>query len=366
MAKEGLGGERLDIFKSIEAMIVAVENGQIVDTGNLDRYRAIIAENPELLAMLKLFEKYRPKDHRYHLYEKMIILTYINQYDMLKLTDKLALKYRVRLVDEYLGLIPGGCLIAQGDEATRKASGVILKEFADRQKGLTVVLNAEMKMPGAKPYYSNLVLENRFETFEDYLGQMRSRYRKQFVKKIKKGSRIKVCRLDNSAFSEEHYELYRHVLERSPLLEDAPVPIEYFREFQAAELFEFRDSRGNLLAFEQVLIIGDQLYSLFLGFNRDPKDDSAAEVSSVDLYYFTAFYFIRYGIEKGVRQLVFSLGSEDAKSILGCTEELRYMYIASSNPLVKAGIALFGGGINLRKELPQHRVFKDEAGDEPC
>ena len=149
----------MDIFKSIEAMMVAVENGQIEDTRNLDRYRAIIAENPELLAMLKLFEKYRPKAHRYHLYEKMIILTYINQYDMLKLTDKLALTYRVRLVDEYLGLIPGGCLIAQGDEATRMASGEILKEFADRQKGLTVVLNAEMKIPGAKPYYSNLVLE---------------------------------------------------------------------------------------------------------------------------------------------------------------------------------------------------------------
>ena len=61
MANEGRGGERLDIFKSIEAMMVAVENGQIEDTRNLDRYRAIIAENPELLAMLKLFEKYRPK-----------------------------------------------------------------------------------------------------------------------------------------------------------------------------------------------------------------------------------------------------------------------------------------------------------------
>ena len=345
-------------------MVAAIESGQIEDHGSLDRYRAIIAENPELLAMLRLFEKYRPKDHRYHLFKKMIILTYINQYNMLKLTDKIALKYKVRLVDEYLGLIPGGCLIAEGDAATRKESGLILKEFADRQKGLTVVLNAEMEMPGAKPYYSNLLLENHFASFEDYLGQMRSRYRKQFVKKIKKGSGIKVRRLDNAEFTEEHYELYRHVLERSPLMEDDPVPIEYFKEFQEAEIFEFRDSRDGLIAFEQVLVIRDQLYSLFLGFNRDPEEDSTAEISSVDLYYFTAFYFIRYGIEKGLKHLVFSLGSEDAKSILGCREERRYMYIASSNPFVKAGIALFGGRINLRKELPVHRVFKDESGED--
>lgn len=349
----------MDTFTSIGDLIQVVGEGRTSVPEDLPTYRKILKENRELLEVLRTFEEIRPLDQEYHLFRKALLLTYKMPYDFIRLSRKRALGMKIRLVHEYLDLTPGGYLAAEGDQETRGAIGEILRDFAARMKGMTIVVNSDVPIPGGRPYYSYMVLDNRFDSFEDYLGALRHRYRKERLRNLKKGEAVSIRRIDPADFTEEHYQLYRDTHDRTEMISDLLLPLEFFQTFKPGTLYEYRDPDGHLLAFELLLQVQGRLHPLLVGFRRDCTLQEDCIIPSVDLYFLTNLFDIRTGIEQGAGYIDFGQGSENAKALLGCREEKRYIYMTSSNFLVRTFLKLYSRGMKIGGEVPSHRVFRE-------
>lgn len=202
-------------------------------------------------------------------------------------------------------------------------------DFIKRIKGWKMILNL--------PEHYNLsgfakaetcprcVLDLRWSSFEDYLGDMRSAYRRRYNQALNKSAALKAYFLsDNQDFSQELYRLYEGVFERSPYKLEK-LSLNFFRSPRFKILVLELDKRP--CGFIQLLANGPELIFEFVGFDYEKNHQ-------YDLYIRLLLEIVRYGLEQGFKTIDFGQTADEAKLKLGARYEKLYAFAHHHNPVI--------------------------------
>lgn len=298
--------------------------------------------NKELIDLLKLLEEVNPCEQRYAQINNSMVVSYklkVNLFNFFK-SSPFYIKTQI------IGLPISLCLEGYFGEP-KEVLGII-----HNKKGLKIVLNATKDLGCTGRTLSTFILYNNFLTFNDYINKMRHPYRRRINKALKSRDNLILNKLRNIDFTEGHYALYKSIMDRTknPL---EILSIEFFERYDS-DIYEFLDrSTNRLLGFIQLKEMGDTLYFMFCGFE---KDDS----QPYDLYYNMLLKIVEEGISRGVKKIDFGQTSEESKSKLGCIEVPKYLGIYHSNRLLNWLFQLLLPTFSYKPYNIIHKVFKED------
>jgi hypothetical protein len=208
-------------------------------------------------------------------------------------------------------------------------------------------------------------LVRQFANFDEYRNALKSRYRAQVNRSLKKFSAAgfsveqvygpdKFC----EALTDEAHELYRNVYNRS----------KYKLEFLPAEFMRELGRRFGADASLTCVRHGDRLAGFTLGllshgiyYNVNSGLDY--ELNPIGDVYFNLFYSdMDYAWKRGAKVIDLGLTSDDFKSRLGTRIQPLYLYIDSTRRLFSWGIkASLPWTFPQLKPVPEHDVFKEDS-----
>lgn len=179
----------------------------------------------------------------------------------------------------------------------------------------------------------NMVLHLPFESFEDYLGAMSTKYRTRAKRAFKKGQQLEKRELSLAEIQYELpriYALYRDIATAAgfnmvdlnedylpALKRDLP---DHFRMFGY-----FQD--GKMLAFYTTILNGTELEAHFLGYDKSQNHD-------LQLYLNVLYDIVRIGIESGCDSVVFARTALEIKSSIGAVPHELFCYVRHQNNLM--------------------------------
>jgi len=312
----------------------------------------IVEEKKALIKLLELLEEVNPCGQEYYVYEDIILITYHNKLNLLSFRKDLKLKVGTRMIGLPISISQSGIWACNEEDAEVREK---VLEALTMLRGLTVVLNSDIEFPGQNRTLSNFVFENRFISFDQYLEAMRASYRRHHIIALRKGENLSFNQVSPGHFTRQHYQLYQSIMERA----DYPLEVlspEFFSGYPS-EVFETRDSTGQLLAFLQMKGLGDTLQFMFCGFERAGYA-TGRQWDSALLYQNMLLFIIRYGIEKGYKRINMGQTSAETKLKLGCVEEKKYLYARHSNPFIDGVLRRLSGRFSDQGYSTRHRVFK--------
>lgn len=340
----------MEAFRRIRDLIDHVQDVEI--------YGDIIKENQDCIKLLELLEETNPVNQRYYLFRNVIFFTFTQRKSYLDLHGRMNLTIRVTFIGFPMSLAMSGFLMKKDDEVTRESLTGIIREFSAKLKGTVVVLNSEMDIHKGYHTESTFTFYNHFRDFQHYVDSTRSSYHKKIKKSLEQGSLLTFTQISPKDFSQEHYALYQSVHERMKK-KLITMPLEYFQRCEAI-IMEIRDGTGQLLAFIQMKDIQGTLYFILGGFRKNEEEyEKKPPISHIDLYFSMLLYIVQYGINHDYQKIVLGQTAAESKSKIGAVEELRYLYVTSSNPLTRLFFRLIPGVYSFKPYGVTHKVFKD-------
>ena len=188
-----------------------------------------------------------------------------------------------------------------------------------RMKGTKIIINVgEEELDGfAKGHYLPIcILENRWDSWEEYIGAMRSGYRRRIRQALEKGKCIQYRELpDNRDFTDEMYGLYEQVFDHSEYSLEK-LTADFFRNDIAKTIL--LEINGSVEAFLQLIEDrgNDMLIFEFCGYNYEVAHD-------YDLYYNMLAKITRYAIENHFRYVQSGSGHVGRRDPAGPPGSLR-------------------------------------------
>lgn len=298
--------------------------------------------DPEAVILLKILEDTNPCGQVYYEIDGNTAVSYSLKLNLLTYNGLSKLRANTRIIGLPISMASPGYWTSREE----------LFEILGRMKGLTLVINAREMLPGSVPTLPTYILKNSFRDLEEYLGALRSSYRRRLRLALGKRELLHIQEIVPIDFSKEHYKLYCKVKERSEYPLEI-LPIEFFRKYPA-RIMEFRDSaEEKLLAFVQIKRIDDRLVFMFCGF--DEKD-----VRGYDLYWNMLLTVLEEGFIYGVKEIEFGQTSGETKLKLGCHEEKRFMLVYHNNSVIRSILRLAAPMFAYRECSKTFNVFRQE------
>lgn len=234
------------------------------------------------------------------------------------------------------------------------SSLVVIRDFLERERSEFDILlrngyNLASNMPLAR-------IRVRWNTYEEYLSNMRSRYRKDVKRRLaragKSGQEIQI--LQNFATHADTWvEQARVVYENTK---------GFKREILAREYYENMDNKlgdrsmllvlrrdGRMVAHGMVLADDSNTIATYFGRDSGPPGNE---------WFHLMNEVIRIGIARGSTYINLGLGSYDAKSIVGADVDPLYVYCKSTLPPVNWLMKLIPNAMDYPVKEPK-RVFHD-------
>lgn len=281
--------------------------------------------------MSKSFMEYMEKvnycNQSYHLFYKDDVLytgfmMFERKFNLFIFTDKYHINCPMKFI--YLPLSVSHTSIVF-DEDTSELNDVLRK-----MKGIKIIINVEKEeLDGFSKgnYLPICVLENQWETFDEYLGSMRSSYRRRINQALKKSEKIEYVFLENNEdFTDEMYELYEQVFNHS----------QYSLEKLTTDFFKNDISKILLLkinnkveAFIQIIEDRnkDMLIFEFCGYNYEIAHN-------YDIYHNMLIKMVQYAIDNRFKYIQFGQTAYDAKLKFGAKMYPNYFLLSHSNKLI--------------------------------
>lgn len=282
--------------------------------------------------MSKSFMEYMEKvnycNQSYHLFYKDDVLytgfmMFERKFNLFIFTDKYSFNCPMKFI--YLPLSVSHPSIVFDDDTEE------LSDVLNRMKGIKIIINVDdgkMLNGFSKGNYLPIcVLENKWKTFDEYLGSMRSSYRRRINQALKKSEKIEYVFLENNKdFTDEMYELYEQVFNHS----------QYSLEKLTTDFFKNDISKILLLkisnkveAFIQMIEdkANDMLIFEFCGYNYEIAHE-------YDIYHNMLIKIVQYAIDNGFKYVQFGQTAYDAKLKFGAKMHRNYFLLSHSNKLI--------------------------------
>lgn len=218
-------------------------------------------------------------------------------------------------------------------------------------KGAVLVLNVN------NPIYTDYmtigatlptcIFNNRFETVEEYLGSLRSSYRRRINLARKACEDIEIRDVsDNSA---DIYQLYLNTYNKSDYKLEK-LEKGFFDRVDAHKIAFFKEDVP--VGFVLLKQVEDRLIFMLCGMNYD--------YDTTDLYYYMLFYIVEYAINNKCRVIDFGQTSEATKMKFGAVLEEKYFYARHSNFILNGFVKLCKGLLEYKYSFPKFRVFRED------
>jgi len=291
---------------------------------------------------LSYLERLNPCDQKYYQKKTAFLIQYRQRVDVFNFLPQVTLRMPINIIGKPYSVSQKGYW-GENDHVS-----ALIREI----KGLSIVLNGDagLTLPFAFTLSSH-VFYNRFTSFEQYMGALRSHYRYRVKKALQKGTKISVRKMSQQNFTKEHYDLYLEVYQNSKDKLEC-LSMAFFKTFPS-EFYEFRSrDTDRCLGFVQLVHEGDTLTFLFGGFKH-------AFNHTHDLYMNMLVEIIRIGIERGVATIEFGQTAEETKLKLGCVPIPKYLYVHHSNRMLHFFIAKLLPLLSYRPHGTTYNVFKE-------
>lgn len=315
-----------------------------------DYWDDLAGDNPFLKRnYLEVLERTNSCNQEYHIFADhepdSIVVTYKLDLDIFTYS-KVKLKLPVTIVG-----IP--CSVSRCGYKIGKKTVAKVSEYFTTVGGAALVLNSEdeLKINGFArgTTLPTCKLYIQWNTFEQYLKDMRSHYRYRIGKALAKGQEIEMAELaENDLFDEELYELYLQVYGKSEFKLEK-LGIEFFRR-SSAKIITF-SVRGRAVAFIQLMENDDELIFLFGGFDYSQN-------LKYDLYINMLLEILRRGIDGGCKTIDMGQTAEDTKMKLGCRSVAKYMYARHSNVIINSIVHRGIGFLSYKPKDLNFHVFR--------
>jgi len=282
-------------------------------------------------AFLSYIEEVDKCQQKYYIFRKKtgaidtILMVYIrNNYNLTMFTP---IKISLKMTFIYVPLSVTRPGIIWGEETKEEVA-----DFLRKIKGYKLLLNLpkDLKLQGFVQGLTcpRCLLKIKWNTFDEYMANLRSNYRYRYNKAIKKAVGLKYYMLqDNKQFDDRLYNLYEQVYKNSPYKIE-----KLSREFFKGDFFKiFVFEKDNIpLGFIQLIENGKELIFEFVGFDHKLNHE-------YDLYMNLLLKIVEYGIENKFEVVDFGQTADDAKLKLGCKYEYLYALLNHSNPIMNFG-----------------------------
>ncbi len=312
---------------------------------------ALAPENPYLARSFLSFVEGTEKDFHptYHLFydgerlDSVFVAFPLKKYNVAMFT-KWTFKINVTMIYLPMSVTRGGFHFGKLKKEALAAVRAI--------KGYKMLLNAEDA--DAEGFAVGLtcpkcILTLRWDSFDAYLGALRSDYRNRAKKVFKRSSPLTMRFIRPEEFTDELYQTYLNVLHKSKMRLET-LSKEYFQGPQF-KLFVM-EKEGKPVGFIQLLPNGDELVFEFVGIDYEYNQEYA-------VYHRMLFEIIRYGIEKGYKTIDFGQTADDVKRKLGSEYVYLYAYFHHSNPVVNFFCKKLGPFLEYKPLATRFNCFKE-------
>lgn len=203
-----------------------------------------------------------------------------------------------------------------------------------------------------------LPLSPMWSTMEDYVLDLKSKYRVRYKKALQKGAEMEKKELSSEEIAHHRKEimkLYRCVANQAAFnafyLHD-----HYFEELKSALgtalTFKTYWKNGKLIAFFTSITNYDVLDAHFLGYDPDENQDC-------QIYLNMLFDLIQEGIDKKMRLVDMSRTAIEIKSTVGAIPKDMYLYLKHSHPLINRATNSILSFVKPSDEFIIRSPFKD-------
>lgn len=194
------------------------------------------------------------------------------------------------------------------------------------------------------------ILRLRWDSFDSYLGSMRSGYRNHYKRILNKTAGLTIRYLeDGGQFDKGLYRLYRNVVGRSRIRIET-LSQAYFQDGRF-RLFVAETAEGPA-GFVQLLENGSELVFEFVGLDYGHNQ-------AMPVYHRMLLEIVDYGIRRGFQTIDFGQTADDTKLKLGCEYTYLYAALHHANPLVNACCKRLAHKLEYRPLQTRFHVFKE-------
>lgn len=302
---------------------------------------------------MMFMEKVNYCNQSYHLFYKNNklytgLMMFERRFNLFIFTNKYKINLPMKFI--YLPLSVSHPSIVWNEDKTE------LTKVLNSMKGIKIIINVDTEELDnfSKGHYLPIcILENKWNTFDEYLNSMRASYRRRINQALKKGEAITYELLpDNKDFTLEMYNLYEQVFNHS----------EYSLEKLTADFFRNDIAKTILLkinnkieAFIQLIEDrnNDMLIFEFCGYNYEIAHD-------YDIYYNMLSEITKYAIDNKFKYVQFGQTAYDAKLKFGAKMYYNYYLLSHSNKFINALIRKYNDKLQYKVVDYDFNVFKED------
>ena len=223
-----------------------------------------------------------------------------------------------------------------------------------RIRGFTILANIAGDQLLDLPYelsYARCTIQVKWDSFEGYLGSLRSHYRYKYRKILKRAGELIIKEVEADNFNSEMYRLYENVYEKTDLKINKAEP--GFFKSRYSRIISI-NTGDKCIGFVQLIENGQELVFSLVGLDYSYN-------GKYNLYVRLLLEVIRYGVEKGFKVIDLGQTTYDAKRKLGSEIEKLYIQVNHHNKLLFRLILLFRHILVDKQDYStNYHVFKNE------
>lgn len=239
-----------------------------------------------------------------------------------------------------------------------KVDTIMVKDLENKEQAFSEKLaNARYHICPFQPSMI-LNLQEDWETFDDYLAAMSSKYRVRARRAFKKGTpleRIELDREDLEIYQSELFDLYKSVADKAEFSLTELHP-EYLpalkKKFGADFIIQGYFVQGEMIGYCTTLQNGTELEAHFLGIGPDTNQ-------KYQLYLNMLYDMVKIGIEKQMQRIIFSRTALEIKSSIGAEPESLGCYLRYRNPIFNHFLSFFVHYMEPQVDWEQRHPFKN-------
>lgn len=231
-----------------------------------------------------------------------------------------------------------------------------VNKVLNSMKGIKIIINVDTEELDnfSKGHYLPIcILENKWNTFDEYLDSMRASYRRRINQALKKGEAITYELLPNNKdFTLEMYNLYEQVFDHSEYSLEK-LTVDFFRNDIAKTIL--LKINNKIEAFIQLIEDrnNDMLIFEFCGYNYEIAHE-------YDIYYNMLSEITKYAIDNKFKYVQFGQTAYDAKLKFGAKMYYNYYLLSHSNKFINALIRKYNDKLQYKVIDYDFNVFKEE------
>ncbi|HHU27539.1 TPA: GNAT family N-acetyltransferase [bacterium] len=303
-------------------------------------------------SFLTLMEEVNPCQQQYYLFKDQenkfdsVFMTFKKKKHNIGMFSPIDFKIDTTFIYVPLSIANAGIIIG---EKTKEQVEKAIKKIRGCKLILNIHSNPHFKNFAFGLTCSNILLDIRWNSFEQYMSDLRSSYRYRYKKALKSSSELEFKILsDNKLFDDRLYKLYEDVFNNSKFQVEK-LTKEFFQKCKAKIIVAYKGSEPiafiQLIENKKVLVFG------FIGVDYKYN-------TQYDLYITMLLKMVEYAIDHKFEIVDLGQTADDTKLKLGGRYVDLYALVHHSNPILNLIIRIFTHFIEFKPIKTKFNVFK--------